>query len=106
MNGNLKLVSWIIHLQPFFSQPHLLIKSKSSEKEVYCFSADVFSSLRIWSWCCYHLETLHIQEGKNTNVEPPKLISLMFVKLYQTLEKYYCVFEKNNVLYFPHQGNV
>lgn len=37
MNGNLKLVSWIPHLQPFFPQPHLLIKSKNNMREVLLF---------------------------------------------------------------------
>lgn len=66
MNGDLKLVSWITHLQPFFSQLHLLIKSRGSEREVLLFQCWHSPSLHVLTCCCYHLGTLCIQEGKNT----------------------------------------
>lgn len=106
MNGNLKLVSWITHLQPFFSQLHLLIKSRGSEREVLLFQCWHSPSLHVWTWCCYHLGTPRIQEGKNTKTESPKLIWLVllnYIKLWNNTKVY---LKKNNVLYFPHQGKV
>lgn len=76
MNDNLKLISWIAHLQPFSLNLTFLLNLKAVREKFYCFDADILPSLHAWSHCCYHLGILHVQEGKNINVESPKLIWL------------------------------
>lgn len=76
MNDNLKLVSWIAHLQPFSLNLTFLLNLKAVREKFYCFDADILPSLHAWSHCCYHLGILHVQEGKNIIVESPKLIWL------------------------------
>lgn len=91
MNGNLKLVSWKAHLQPFFSQPHLPIQSEESGEGPQSQGRRPSLPARVKSLCC-HLGTPHMQEGKNIN-GASKADLLLFVKLYQTLEKCKCIFE-------------
>lgn len=88
MNGDLKLVSWITHLQPFFFSASPLVKPKGSEREVLSFQCPHASLPACEKLLLLPSGNPHVQEGRKHQSGVSKVGSLVFVKLYHTLEKY------------------